>query len=153
MTDAIDLAFTLFEILGVLEGEDSAAVSRSRSFWLTQDKSVIEMRMCGSELCGYLASDVDTGDPKISSCGLPVILGLKPENARKWQEGWLVDPDTGWAFNAKAKFKKNGTLKISIYDTSEIFNETLKWRQVTKEKASCYKKKQNKQSRTNDPEH
>jgi len=147
MTDAIDLAFTLFEMLGVLDGTDSAAVSRSRSFWLTQDQSVIEMRMCGHELCGYLASDVDmgdvgTGNPKISSCGLPIILGLKATTAQEWHGGWLVDPDTGWAFNAKAKFKKSGKVKISAYDKSEIFSETMKWRQVTKENASCYTKKQ-----------
>ncbi len=147
MTDAIDLAFTLFEILGVLDGNANSAVSHSSSFWLTQDQSVVEMRMCGHELCGYLASDVDmgdvdTGDPKISSCGLPIILGLKAQSAQQWQGGWLVDPDTGWAFNAKAKFKKNGKLKISIYDKSELFSENLKWRQVKKENASCYHKNQ-----------
>jgi len=92
MTDAIDLAFTLFEILGVLDGTDSAAVHHSSSFWLTQDQSVIEMRMCDKELCGYLASDVDTGDPKISSCGLPIILGLKAQTASQWSGGWLVSP-------------------------------------------------------------
>ena len=148
MSDAIDLALTLFEILEILDGTDAGAVHRSSSFWLTQDQSVIEMRMCGEELCGYLASkidiksDIDQNNAKTSVCGLPIILGLKAKSVSKWHGGWLVDPDTGWAYNARVNFKKNGQLIITAFDKTEMLSEDLKWRQVKKENASCYNKKQ-----------
>lgn len=140
MSSTVEWIFTIFEVLEALEGTDTSAARQSKSFWLTQDQSVVEMRMCGDELCGYLASDVDTGDPKVSSCGLPILLGLKANSVHEWSGGWLVDPDSGWAFNAKAKFKKNGKLKITAFEDSEFFSESMKWRQVKKENASCYSK-------------
>jgi len=141
MSETIEWILTIFEVLEALEGTDTSAARHSKSYWLTQDKSVIEMRMCGEELCGYLASDVPTGDDNVSSCGLPLLLGLKAKSAREWRGGWIVDPDTGWAYNAIAKFNKKGRVKITAYEKNPTFGETMKWVQVEKKDASCYNKK------------
>jgi len=144
MSSTVEWILTIFQILDSAPSAQTNAVRQSTSYWLTEDQSIVEMRMCGDELCGFLASDVDTGDPKISSCGLPILLGLKAGSARQWGGGWIVDPDTGWAFNARAKFKKNGKLKITAFEESEFFSESMKWLPATKESASCYNKKSKK---------
>ncbi len=141
MGNTIEWILTIFEVLQANGGIDTHAARNNKSYWQTQDKSIIEMRLCGDELCGYLVSEIDIGDQAVSICGLPILLGLKPKNAMNWSRGWLVDPDSGWAFNAKVKFGKNGTLKVTAYDKVVIFGETMKWRQVTKQDASCYHQK------------
>ena len=147
MSNALEWVLTIFEVLQALDGMDTHAARHSKSYWQTQGKSIVEMRLCGDELCGYLVSEQDTGNPAVSACGLPILLGLKPTNALNWSSGWIVDPDTGWAYNAKAKFNAKGKLKITAYDKAEMFGETLKWRQVTKQEASCYHKKKSKNAK------
>ena len=140
MSGTAEWIFRVFEVLQAIDGSNGQAVQIETTYWATQDKSVIEMRLCGRELCGYLVSETLVGEKKESVCGLPILLGLKPESERKWAGGWIIDPDNGWAFNAKAKFKKNGKLVITAFENSELLSEKLRWVQTTRDQASCFNK-------------
>lgn len=106
----------------------------------------VEIKSCGSAMCGYIASILDFTIPQNPRdiynenemlrarplCGLQVLGDLKSDG-EAW-EGWVYDPHPEWGktFSVEVKLQNANTLKIHGYLGVKLMGETRVWtRDVT----------------------
>ena len=114
-------------------------------YWVTPEGgSVVQITQCDSGLCGAIVglrltrkpdeNPVDTHNPDASKrnqplCGLMMMGSLKPakDNAGKWEDGWVYDPDGGSTYTAEMKLDGSDTLKLRGFVGISLFGRTMTW--------------------------
>ena len=122
--------------------------------WLDESgKGAIEVRACGSSMCGYIVwlknANGHNGKPLIDRlnpeasrrnnpiCGLQVIGQLKPQQDGSWDKGWIYDPKTGEAFDVEVRRISQNGLQVRGYLGLKFLSETYVWRRIEGDFAGC----------------
>ena len=112
--------------------------------WLTENKrSVIQMKKCGENLCGYIAWIIEGGMQRDNKnpqenlrdqpmCGLQIVQELKQNknNLNEWQNGKIYKADDGDIYDATLTIKSAGTLKVRGYVGVPLFGKSQNWTRV-----------------------
>ena len=95
--------------------------------WLTDDqKGVVRIGACGSQMCGWIAQVLDRGpgvpatdvrnpDPRLRRrpiIGLPTLTGFTAGDG-VWQGGRAYDPKSGSSYRATLALNPDGSLKVT----------------------------------------
>jgi uncharacterized protein (DUF2147 family) len=122
--------------------------------WLDNEgKAAIEVKNCGTEVCGSIVwlkqpldpngkpwTDIlnpDRSKKRRPVCGLQIIGGLKPGANGLWQDGWIYDPEEGKSFNVELSLADTNTLKVFGFAGIRMLSETFHWKRLPAESARC----------------
>jgi uncharacterized protein (DUF2147 family) len=126
------------------------AADNIAGFWFGRDyNGHMEIRPCGTMMCGYIVSildptippnphDIYNEKPELRSrplCGLQILGDLK-FNDGVW-EGWVYDPHRGKTFSVEVKLQDANTLNIHGYLGVKLLGETQVWTRASKDIAKC----------------
>jgi uncharacterized protein (DUF2147 family) len=122
---------------------ESAAESGALGLWLNQAQGwVVETVRCDSGLCGtlvsfikgngdnYVARDSRNPDPTKRGtplCGLMLLGNFTPSKSveKKWENGWVYDPDSGATYKGEASLTDANTVNLRGYVLIPLFGKTL----------------------------
>jgi uncharacterized protein (DUF2147 family) len=134
----------------ILLGLLPADASDIAGIWLGQDHDGhVEIKPCGSAMCGYIISILDPEIPASSHdeynenpqlrtrpiCQLQVLGELKKEND-EW-DGWVYDPRRGKTFSVDVKLQGANTLLVHGYRAIKFLGETKVWSRASKNIQRC----------------
>ena len=104
----------------------ASAGTDPRGVWLNDTgRGAIEIKRCGSRLCGHVVWVKDTNDKK--GCGRQIIGNLAKVNQRMWDRGWIYSPERKKRFDVEIVPLKNGNLRVKGYAGSKFFSKTMIW--------------------------
>jgi uncharacterized protein (DUF2147 family) len=119
--------------------------------WLSHDRDGhVEIRGCGTSLCGHVVSILDASIPanprdiyneKIELrsrpiCDLPVLGDLKNQGDA-WGGGWVYDPRAGKTYNAEVRLRDAKTLAVRGYLGIKLMGETKIWTRASNDFRRC----------------
>ncbi len=110
----------------VLAAPAQAETTAPHGVWLNDTgRGAIEIKPCGSALCGHVVWLRDKSDTK--GCGRQIIGDLKQVSKDLWDGGWIYSPDKKRNYDVEVKPLADGTLRIKGYAGSKIFSRTMVW--------------------------
>ncbi|MDJ0514684.1 MAG: DUF2147 domain-containing protein [Methyloceanibacter sp.] len=98
--------------------------------WRTEDRaSLIEIKSCGTAICGYLVSfppvqDAATND---TLCRAQLLGGFEKDRVGRWIKGWVVDPEDNDIYEAAISIAARDELRLRAYVGDERFGRTVTW--------------------------
>lgn len=103
-----------------------AAGSDPLGVWLDDTgRGAIEIKPCGSNLCGYVVAVKNANDTK--GCGKQIIGDAKPVDGGRWDNGWIYSPEKRKNYDVELKPMSNGTLRVVGYAGTKLFSRTMIW--------------------------
>jgi uncharacterized protein (DUF2147 family) len=148
MTRSVNLACALAGALAVVLLRPVSAQTPAPDpigLWLVEDKhGVIDIERCGADdLCGrivwFTQTPRDVGKPPFDGhnpdpalrgrpiCGMVMMGSFKPAGERKWDGGWIYDPESGDTYHARMALEADGRLRLRGYVGIPLFGETQLW--------------------------
>jgi uncharacterized protein (DUF2147 family) len=135
----------------LLAPTNAGAADDITGFWLGHERDGhIEIKACGSALCGYVVSILDPNVPanardinneKPEQRSRPIcelqILGNLQDQGDAWGGGWVYDPRAGKAYDAEVKLQDVNTLAVRGYLGIKILGETKSWTRASKDIRRC----------------
>lgn len=124
------IAFTSLSLAAVSLASASlllpaAAASGPVGAWRIEDgTAIVDIRPCGTDLCGYVASAKDSE----SSAGEQVFYNMKPDG-QVWS-GTIVDIQDGQRYNGKISLVSDRTLKVEGCVMGGMFCGGQEWSRV-----------------------
>lgn len=125
------------------------AASLNGSQWQTIDdktgekKAIIQLSENAGQVSGKIIKVLDKKDAKANceKCtgslknepieGLQILTGMKADGDKQWNNGKLVDPETGKIYSGKMNLSDNEqSLKLRGYVGSPVFGRTQTWQRV-----------------------
>lgn len=118
--------------------------------WLGHNRDGhVEIKPCGTAMCGYIVSILDPKLPpdphdvyneqqELRSrpiCGLQVLGNLQ-NDGDAW-EGWVYDPHRGKTFQVDVKLQDASTLMVHGYRGMRFMGETKLWARASKNIPRC----------------
>ena len=134
-------------VLG-LAGMASAQTTSPLGVWTnTEKKATFEIYKCGDKLCGKIASltipnDPATGKPKTDSqnpdvklrsrprLGMVFMQGFKYDDANKWDDGKIYDPESGKTYSCYMKMESQNTMEVKGYIGFSLIGKSQSWTRV-----------------------
>jgi uncharacterized protein (DUF2147 family) len=128
---------------GALAAEQSGILG----YWKEPGGSVIQVAMCGKEVCATLATisptapgRVDNNNPDASLrgrslCGLQLGTGFQLVNPAKAEDGRLYDPKSGKTYRGRME-SHGDELSLRGYIGTPLLGRTEKWSR-TAEASTC----------------
>ncbi len=128
-----------------------ASAADVTGIWLGHDKDGhVEIRPCGSFMCGFIISILDKSIPPNPTdiynekpeqrsrpiCGLQVLGNLKNEGS-SWDGGWVYDPRRGKTYDADMWLTDPNTLSVRGYVGVKIMSETKVWTRARRDVPRC----------------
>jgi len=117
------ILFALMLALAPFSG--AAAAPAVAGQWRTEDGSaVVEIGMCGEQMCGRIVrvlasgaprTDVNNADPGRRTrplVGLQILSGFRP-GPRAWEHGKAYDPKSGNSYDASLRLNADGSLRVT----------------------------------------
>ena len=141
----------LFLCLSLLLGTVGGASAQSLSplgRWTDADKkATFEIYKCGNKLCGRIVTlatpnDPKTGkpktdtmnpDPKLRSrprLGLVFMQGFAYDEANKWDDGKIYDPESGKTYSCYLKMLNANSMEVKGYIGFSLIGKSQTWTRV-----------------------
>jgi uncharacterized protein (DUF2147 family) len=145
------LLWLLLLSAALLAPTNAGAADNVTGIWLGHERDGhIEIKACGSALCGYIASILDPNVPANSRdinnekpeersrpiCNLQ-ILGNLQDRGDAWSDGWVYDPREGKTYDAEIKLQDFNTLAVRGYLGIKMLGETKLWTRANKDIRRC----------------
>lgn len=95
----------------------------------------IEISDCDGKLCGHVAwlQDAGNGD----QCGKQIIGDVKSIGKKKWDKGWIYDPDRDSKFDVELTLLDADKLKVMGYAGTKWLSETHTWKRAPADIQKC----------------
>lgn len=102
-------------------------------------RGAIEIKPCGSSLCGHVVWVKDTTDT--NGCGRQIIGDLVSTGGGVWggDEAWIYNPDKKKNYNVEVTPLSDGTLKVKGYAGISFLSKTMIWTKAPDNLARCSK--------------
>ena len=130
--------FALLPIMLAASVGAAAAASSPIGVWIDHTgRGAVEITDCGGKLCGHIVWVKDAGHS--DGCNFQVIGNVKPMGGKKWDGGWIIDPDK----DPKTKYDVEITplsdhkLKVLGYMGTKFFSETMTWTRAPADLKRC----------------
>jgi uncharacterized protein (DUF2147 family) len=114
-----------------------ALASEPTGVWMDHTGTgAVEITRCGAGLCGRVVWVKDQADR--SACGMQIIGGNAKEVAGgRWDGGWIYDPEVKRKYSVELTAISAGQLKVTGYQGSKLFSETMMWRRAPADLKRC----------------
>lgn len=104
----------------------AAAAADPSGIWLDDTgRGAVEIKSCGSGVCGYVVAVKNANDTK--GCGKQIIGDAKPAGGGLWGNGWIYSPEKRKNYDVELKPLSNGTLRVVGYAGTKLFSRTMIW--------------------------
>ena len=148
------LAIVILALTSMWNADARAAASDSgvTGIWMTDDgDGAVEIRPCGTDLCGYIHSVLRVPDPSRPAlderntnaalrsrplCGIQVIGGLQAASAEKWSGGWIYDPKVGKTYGLDITLQ-GAQLSVHGYLQGMFLGRTVTWSRPATPPSKC----------------
>jgi uncharacterized protein (DUF2147 family) len=97
-------------------------------------RGAVEISECDGKLCGRVVWLQDQKNTK--ACGMQVIGDAKPIGGRRWDKGWIYDPDSDDRYTVELT-PMGERLKVVGYMGSKMFSETMIWKRAPADLKRC----------------
>ena len=118
----------------------ASAQSSIAGNWLTEDnRAVIAIAPCGSNICGRIARilvdveegqrDVNNPDPNLRDRpieGVRVLTGFRRDGGQ-YRHGQVYDPENGRSYNARLRLNRDGSLRVTGCVLGGIICQSQTW--------------------------
>lgn len=98
-------------------------------------RGAIEIKPCGSSLCGHVVWVKDTTDTK--GCGRQIIGNAAKVDGSTWDNGWIYSPEKKKKYDVELKPLSNGTLQVTGYAGTKLFSKTMIWKRAPANLVRC----------------
>jgi len=124
---------------GAVGGSGQVALSgqpRPVGVWVDHTgRGAVEISECGKGLCGRI---VWVNDPVNSkACGLEILGDVQEVGPRRWDNGWILDPDYGHKFDVELTPLEDGRLQVLGYAGIKALSETMIWNKAPETLVRC----------------
>ena len=125
------------------------AASLNGTQWQTVDektgekKAIVQLSENSGQVSGKIIKVLDSSKAKANceKCtgslknkpieGLQILTGLKADGNNQWNNGKLVDPETGKVYSGKINLSDNGqSIKLRGYVGSPVFGRSQTWQRI-----------------------
>ena len=134
----------------LLASTTAGAADDISGLWLGHERDGhIEIKACGSALCGYIVSILDPSVPpnprdvyneRLELRSRPIcelqVLGNLQDQGGAWG-GWVYDPRAGKTYDAEVKLQDADTLAVRGYVGIKLLGETKLWTRAGKDIRRC----------------
>ena len=120
-----------FALLPIMLAASAGAVSAASSpigVWIDHTgRGAVEIADCGGKLCGHIVWVKDAGHN--DGCNFQVIGNVKPMGGKRWDGGWIIDPDKDpdKKYDVEITPLSDQKLKVLGYMGTKFFSETMTW--------------------------
>ncbi|MGE5266752.1 MAG: DUF2147 domain-containing protein, partial [Deltaproteobacteria bacterium] len=98
-------------------------------------RGAVEIKNCGSSLCGHVVWVKDLGDTK--GCGRQIIGNAAKVGNGVWDNGWIYSPEKKQKYDVELKPLSNGTLQVTGYAGTKLFSKTMIWKRAPSDLVRC----------------
>lgn len=88
-------------------------------------RGAIEIKQCGSKLCGHVVWVKDTSD--VEGCGRQIIGDVASSGGGVWGDGWIYSPERKKNYNVELTPQSDGTLKVKGFAGISFLSKTMIW--------------------------
>jgi uncharacterized protein (DUF2147 family) len=114
----------------------AAAANDPTGVWYNDTgRGAVEIKPCGSALCGHVVWVKDTTDTK--GCGRQIIGNAAKVGAATWDNGWIYSPENKKKYDVELKPLSNGTLQVTGYMGMKMFSKTMIWKRAPADLVRC----------------
>lgn len=134
-------------LFGLLATASAQTLSPLGVWTNSEKKATFEIYKCGDKLCGKIVSlaepnDPKTGrpktdtpnpDPKLRSrprLGLVFMSGFEYDEANKWDDGKIYDPESGKTYSCYMKMLNANTMEVKGYIGFSLIGKSQTWTRV-----------------------
>ena len=112
------------------------AASEPTGVWFNDTgRGAIEIKPCGSALCGHVVWVKDGSDAK--GCGRQIIGDAAPVRGGTWDNGWIYSPERKQRYDVELKPLDDKRLRVVGYAGSKLFSKTMIWTRAPDDLARC----------------
>lgn len=130
------LAAAAFVLAACLLPATASAASDVTGVWLNDTgRGAIEIKPCGSNICGHVVWVKDGSDAK--GCGRQIIGDAQPAGGDTWGNGWIYSPERKKRFDVELKPLDNDRLRVMGYAGSKFFSKTMIWKRAPADLVRC----------------
>lgn len=113
----------------------AAADTAPLGVWIDHNgRGAVEIKPCGSALCGYVVAVKSTNDAK--GCGKQIIGGAKADGP-VWSGGWIYSPEKRKTYDLELKPLNDGTLRVVGFAGIRMFSRTMIWKPAPPDLKRC----------------
>ena len=123
-------AFALVPLAAATAANDPTGV-----WYNDTGRGAVEIKPCGSALCGHVVWVKDTTDTK--GCGRQIIGNAAKVGATTWDNGWIYSPENKKKYDVELKPLSNGTLQVTGYMGVKMVSKTMIWKRAPADLARC----------------
>jgi uncharacterized protein (DUF2147 family) len=98
-------------------------------------RGAIEIKNCGSALCGHVVWVKDQSDTK--GCGRQIIGNAAKVGNGVWDNGWIYSPEKKQKYDVELKPLPNGTLQVTGYAGTKFFSKKMIWKRAPANLVRC----------------
>ncbi|MGQ0671867.1 MAG: DUF2147 domain-containing protein [Hyphomicrobium sp.] len=121
--------------IGLISATSASAASDPRGVWLTDSgRGAIEIKNCGSGLCGYVVW-VKAGSDAYG-CGKQII-GEVQDSGGAWDGGWIYNPDKKKRYDVELEPMSNGNLRVTGFAGIRFLSKTMIWKPAPADLERC----------------
>lgn len=99
-------------------------------------RGAVEVKKCGSRLCGIIVWARKRADMK-RGCGRKLLGGLSQVGRTSWDRGWIIAPDSGTKYDLAIRPLSRNKLEITGYAGSKLFSKTMVWTRAPSNLKRC----------------
>lgn len=99
-------------------------------------RGAIEIKKCGSKLCGMIVWAKKKADLK-KGCGKKLIGNLRPLGKKTWGQGWIYSPEKQRRFDLEITPLSRTKLQLLGYMGSKLFSKKMIWSRAPANLARC----------------
>ncbi len=114
----------------------ASAGSDPSGVWINDTgRGAVEIKPCGSALCGHVVWVKDGADTK--GCGRQIIGDATPAGSGRWDSGWIYSPEKRKNYDVELTPLKDGTLRVMGYAGTKLFSRTMIWTRAPADLQRC----------------
>ena len=114
---------------------NSAKAASPEGVWIDNNgRGAVEIKPCGSSLCGHVVWVKNTNDAK--GCGRQII-GDATSAGKNTYSGWIYSPEDKKRYNVELTPTSDGRLRVVGYAGIRLFSKTMYWTQADPNLVRC----------------
>jgi uncharacterized protein (DUF2147 family) len=120
----------------LLPSAAARAAGEPTGVWINDTgRGAIEIKNCGSALCGHVVWVKDQSDTK--GCGRQIIGNAAKVGNGVWDNGWIYSPEKKQKYDVELKPLPNGTLQVTGYAGTKFFSKKMIWKRAPANLVRC----------------
>lgn len=115
----------------------SAEAATPYGVWVDHTgRGAVEVKKCGATLCGVVVWARKRAEAR-RGCGRKLFGGLKQVGLNSWDNGWIIEPDTGSKYDVAIKPLGRNRLQVTGYAGTKLFSRSMIFKRAPSNLKRC----------------